>query len=82
MRLQVAKQVRHALPRRGGHHIRCNFRERHQDKCALGQPWMGNHKICFADHLVPVEQNIQIQCTRPILQATGAVTAKGTLYAE
>lgn len=43
---------------------------------------MGNHEVGFVDDLVAEEQEIQIQCTRSVVNAAGAVAAERALDAQ
>lgn len=63
-------------------YVRCYFGERDENEGTLGEPGVGNHEIRFVDDLIAVEQEIQIQCTRSILDAAGAVAPELALDAE
>ena len=60
----------------GDRKLRSNFVERHQHKCALGQPKVRNVEMRFMQDQVAHEEDIQIQRARSVGETARPVAAE------
>ena len=77
--MQIFEHLRDGLTTARNFQLRGNLMERDKNKCTLIEPWMRKHEAWLCDHEIVHEQNIQIQCPRPIGNRLQTIPAKLSL---
>jgi hypothetical protein len=67
---------------RDDYQVRRNLVERNEHERTLRQAWMGDLKPVVVDDLIAEQQQIEIERSRPVLNAGGAVASELPLNAE
>lgn len=76
------KHLRHGLAVAGMDGLRCDLVKRNQYEGSPGEPRMRNFESCLAETEVTQHQDIQVQCTRAVGDACGAVASEVELNGE